>query len=97
MKGRSWEKRQKKGRQRILPARPGCQRRGRDRVPKERVSVPVRTDSGKSDVGLGLAQALYAVTRLPLIALAEEVNAFETLQDVAFDDETGGALEAFML
>jgi hypothetical protein len=52
---------------------------------------------GKSDVRLGLAQALDAVARLPLVALAEQLDALEALQDVAFNDETGGALEAFVL
>jgi hypothetical protein len=51
----------------------------------------------ESDVGLGLAEALHAVTRLPLIALPKEIDALEALQYVAFDDEAGGALKAFML
>jgi len=50
-----------------------------------------------SDVGLGLAQALHAVAGLPLVALAEDLNALEALQDVAFDDEAGGPLETFVL
>ena len=58
--------------------------------------LPKKTRKG-SDVGLGLAEALHAVTRFPLVALAEKLDAFEALQDVAFDDETGGALEAFVL
>jgi hypothetical protein len=52
---------------------------------------------GGSDVGLRLAQALDPVTRLPLVALAQELNALEALEDVAFDDEAGGALETFVL
>jgi hypothetical protein len=51
----------------------------------------------KSDVGLRLAQALDAVARLPLVTLPEELDALEALQDVAFNDETRGALEAFVL
>jgi hypothetical protein len=49
------------------------------------------------DVGLGLAEALHAVTGFPLAALLEQIDAFEALQDVAFNDEAGGALEAFVL
>jgi hypothetical protein len=49
------------------------------------------------DVGLGLPEALNAIAGFPLIALPEQVDPLETLQDVAFDDETGGALEAFVL
>jgi hypothetical protein len=59
--------------------------------------LPAERGSGKSDVGLGLAQALDAIARLPLVALAEQLDALEALQDVAFNDETGGALEAFVL
>jgi hypothetical protein len=50
-----------------------------------------------SDVGLGLAEALDTVTGLPLTSLLEQVHAFETLQHVAFDDQTGDALKAFVL
>jgi hypothetical protein len=50
-----------------------------------------------SDVGLRLAQALDAVAGLPLAALPQEVNAFEALEDVAFNNETGDTLETFML
>ena len=50
-----------------------------------------------SDVGLGLAQTLNAVARLPLPALLEQVDALEALEDVAFDDEARGALETFVL
>jgi hypothetical protein len=50
-----------------------------------------------SNVGLGLAEALHAVADLPLAALLEQIDALEALQDVAFDDEAGGALEAFVL
>jgi hypothetical protein len=49
------------------------------------------------DVGLGLAQALDAVARFPLAALFEEIDALETLQDVAFDDDAAGTLETLML
>jgi hypothetical protein len=50
-----------------------------------------------SDVGLGLAQTHDAVARLPLTTLLEHIEALEALQDVAFDDEAGGALETFVL
>jgi hypothetical protein len=49
------------------------------------------------DVGLGLAEALNAIAGFPLAALFEEVDAFETLQNVTLNNETGGALEAFVL
>jgi hypothetical protein len=49
------------------------------------------------DVGLGLAEALDAVAGLPLAALFQDVDALEALEDVAFDDEAGGALETFVL
>jgi hypothetical protein len=50
-----------------------------------------------SDVGLGLAETLHAIARLPEAAFPEQVDTLEAFQDVAFDDETGGALEAFVL
>jgi hypothetical protein len=50
-----------------------------------------------SGVGFGLAQALDAVADLPLAALLQEVDALEAFEDVAFDDEAGDALEAFVL
>jgi hypothetical protein len=40
---------------------------------------------------------LDAIAGLPLTTLLEQVDAFETLEDVALNDETGGALEAFVL
>ena len=49
------------------------------------------------DVGLGLAEALNAVARFPLTALFEQVDAFETLQYVALNDETADTLETFVL
>lgn len=49
------------------------------------------------DVRLGLAETLNAIAGFPLTALLEEVNPFETLQYVAFNDETGCALETFVL
>jgi hypothetical protein len=58
--------------------------------------LPERGSKG-SDVGLGLAEAVDAVARLPLVALAQDFNALEALEDVAFDDEAGDALEAFVL
>ena len=50
-----------------------------------------------SDVGLGLAQALNAVARFPLAAFFEQLDAFETLQNVALNDEAVDTLEAFVL
>ncbi len=50
-----------------------------------------------SDVGLGLAETLHAVSGLPLTTLFQEVNALEALEYVAFNDESGDSLEAFML
>ena len=50
-----------------------------------------------SDVGLGLAETLHAIAGLPEAALLKQVDPLETLQDVAFDDETGDALKAFVL
>jgi hypothetical protein len=40
---------------------------------------------------------LDAVAGLPLATLPQQVDALEALEDVAFDDETGDALEAFVL
>ncbi len=51
----------------------------------------------RSDVRLGLAEALNAVARFPLAALFKQIEALETLQDVALDDDTAGTLEAFVL
>src|SRR5215203_3893307 len=51
----------------------------------------------RSNVGLGLAQTLHAIAGLPEAALLEQVDPLEALQDIAFDDETGGALKAFVL
>jgi hypothetical protein len=53
--------------------------------------------SDGSDVGLGLPETGHAVAGFPLAALLEQVDALEALEDVAFHDETGGALEAFVL
>ena len=50
-----------------------------------------------SDVGLGLAQALNAIASFPLATLFEQIDAFETLQNVALNDETADTLEAFVL
>jgi hypothetical protein len=51
----------------------------------------------RSNVGLGLAQALDAVAGFPLAAFPEQVDALKALQDVAFDDDTVGTLETFVL
>jgi hypothetical protein len=52
---------------------------------------------GGSDVGLGLAETLNAIASFPLAAFLEEVHALEAFEDVALNDETGSALEAFVL
>jgi len=51
----------------------------------------------ESDVGFGFAEALDAVARFPLAAFLEQIDAFKTLQDVAFDNDTAGTLETFVL
>jgi len=58
--------------------------------------LPGEGDDG-SDVGFGLAQTLHAVAGFPLAALLQDVDALEALEDVAFDDEAGSALETFVL
>jgi hypothetical protein len=52
---------------------------------------------GGLDVGLSLAQALNAIAGLPLTTLLKQVDTLEAFEDVAFDDETGRALETFVL
>jgi hypothetical protein len=49
------------------------------------------------DVGLGLAQTLHAIASFPLATLFEQIDAFETLQNVALNDKTADTLEAFVL
>jgi hypothetical protein len=58
--------------------------------------LPERERIG-SDVGLGLAETLHAIARLPEAAFPEQVDTLEAFQDVAFDDETRDALQAFVL
>jgi hypothetical protein len=96
---------QKKGRQRG-DCLPGKAVRGRSLLAGDFGSVRVdhrlqagsykQKDSG-SDVGLRLAEAHDAVARLPLAAFPQNLDALEALEDVAFDDEAAGALEAFVL
>ena len=50
-----------------------------------------------SDVGLRLAEALDSVARIPLAALLEDIDALETLQNVALPDDAARALEALVL
>jgi hypothetical protein len=50
-----------------------------------------------SDVGLGLAETLDAIARFPLTALFQQVDTLEALEDVAFDDDSGGTLKTFVL
>jgi hypothetical protein len=54
-------------------------------------------DRGRLGVGLGLAEPGDTVARLPLTALLQEVHTLEALEDVAFNDEAGLALETFVL
>jgi hypothetical protein len=72
---------------------------GRRRAKKRQAAVTAcqEGEGDGSDVGLGLAEAVDAVARLPLVALAQDFDALEALEDVAFDDEAGDALEAFVL
>jgi hypothetical protein len=49
------------------------------------------------DVGLGFAETENAITRFPLAALLEEIDALEALQDVALDHDAAGTLETFVL
>jgi hypothetical protein len=49
------------------------------------------------DVGLGLAETEDAVAFLPLAALLEGGHALEALEDVAFDYDAFGTLEAGVL
>jgi hypothetical protein len=56
-----------------------------------------KRSSDGSDVRLRLAEPLNAVAGLPLPALLEQIDTLEALQDVAFDDEAGDALETFVL
>jgi hypothetical protein len=58
---------------------------------------PPRENLKRLDVGLGLAQALDAVARLPLTALFKDINAFESFQNIAFDDEAVAGLETVVL
>jgi hypothetical protein len=68
------------------------QKKGRQR------KLPARKKKKQSsDVGLRLAEAHHAIAFLPLAAFLEDLNAFEALEDVAFNDEAVGALEALVL
>lgn len=49
------------------------------------------------DVRLGLAQTLNAVAGLPLATFLEQVHPLEAFEDVALNDDTGRALETFVL
>jgi len=59
--------------------------------------LPEDEKADDSDVGLGLTQTLDAIASFPLAAFFEQVDAFETLQNVALNDETADSLEAFVL
>ncbi len=60
----------------------------------EKLAQPKRPNS---DVRLGLLEANDAVAVLPLATLFQYINALEALEDVAFNDEAGDPLEAFVL
>ncbi len=49
------------------------------------------------NVGFGLAQTLDAVAGLPLTALLQDLNALETLENVAFNLDAAGGFKAGML
>jgi len=53
--------------------------------------------TNESNIRLGLAQTLNAVPRFPLTALLEQIDPLKAFQDVALQDDTGGALEAIVL
>ena len=59
--------------------------------------LPAQRVGCGSDVRLGLAETGDAVAFLPLAALLQDGHALEALEDVAFDDQTVGALETFVL
>jgi hypothetical protein len=61
------------------------------------VTACQKGETGFLDVRLGLAETHHAIAFFPLRTLLEDLDAFETLQDVAFNDETTGTLEAFVL
>jgi len=50
-----------------------------------------------SDVRFGLAEALNAIAGFPLAALFQEIHALKALENVAFNDKAGNALETFVL
>lgn len=52
---------------------------------------------GDLDVGKGLPQTDHAVAFFPGSTLFQQFNALEALEDVTFDDEAAGTLEALML
>jgi hypothetical protein len=72
--------------------------RGRWKWKRQAAETACREKERQSlDVGLRLAETLDAVAGLPLTTFLENIDALKALQNVAFDDETGGALEAFVL
>ena len=64
---------------------------------RQRKTACQKRRGGELDVRLGLAEALHAVAGFPLATFFQNINALKALQNIAFDDETGGALEAFVL
>lgn len=55
------------------------------------------TETANSDLRFGLFEADDTVAALPLALLLQKIDALEALEDVAFNDEAGNALEAFVL
>ena len=49
------------------------------------------------DFRFGLTQTGNAIAFFPLTTLLEDGNAFKTLENITFDDDSGGALETFVL
>ena len=56
-----------------------------------------RTRHPLLDVGLGFGQVHHAATLFPQAALFEQVDALETLEDVALGCDCAGGTEAAML
>ena len=79
-------------RSRGFTARKGAQKKAGSKTACQKSVLKIN-----SDVGLGLAQTLHAIAFLPLVALLQDLDALEALEDVTFDDEARGALETFVL
>lgn len=65
---------------------------------RSRKNLPIKKkDWGFLDVWSRLAKAGNAIAFLPCTALTEKLNALEALEDVTFNYESLGTLEAFVL